>query len=139
MIVIVLILIYLIYKHIYLNNVFQKNNNKTIIKDGKLIFSEIIKTKYTLNCIIKELEKNNISTLEEVKLGIIINDKLKIYTNKIPIPLIFNGNINYQSLNDIKKKPQWLYNILKYKEIELSNVFYSFYVDDRLFIIQKDA
>ncbi|MFA5603511.1 MAG: YetF domain-containing protein [Bacilli bacterium] len=109
-----------------------------IVKDGKVDFEILLKTKYSLNDVINLLQLQGIKKLEDISLARIKNNRLIIKRYQNPVSLIFNGKVDYQMLNDIEKTPKWLFNILESKKLNVGNIYYSFYIDDRIYIIQKD-
>lgn len=119
-------------------NLKKEKDNTLVIKNGLINFNVFSKTKYTIYKLLEELEKKEINKIEDVKSAYLDDDKLIIDVFQKPLSLIFNGDIDYQALIDINKHPDWLMEILKSKNLNLDNVYYSFYVDDRLYIIQKD-
>ena len=56
-----------------------------------------------------------------------------------PLPVILDGEIDYETLAQIKKDEQWLDKVLKERSLNLDNVFYAFYKDKNLFIIEKET
>ena len=53
------------------------------------------------------------------------------------IPIILDGIIDFNVLNEIKKDYNWIIKILKEKNIELEEVFYAFYTNKKVFVIKK--
>ncbi|MDD2181279.1 MAG: DUF421 domain-containing protein [Bacilli bacterium] len=113
-------------------------NNNIVIRNGKVNFSEIAKKKYSLHSLVNELSNQGIGKIEDIKMAYLNNDELVVEKQYQPLPLVINGVIDYQTLTDINKTPDWLLEILESKNLSLSNIYYSFYIDERLFIIQKD-
>ncbi len=112
-----------------------------IIKNGKLNFNEMTKLRYSLDDLIMQLREQGISSIEEVNYAVLENDgKLSIFdsTNEYPIPLILDGCINREVLKEIKKDEEWLYELLRRKNVALEDVFYAFYTDKKTFIIKKN-
>ena len=54
------------------------------------------------------------------------------------MPLILDGVVSYETLKEIKKNENWLYNCLEKEQIELEEVFYAFYRKGNIYIIKKD-
>ena len=54
------------------------------------------------------------------------------------MPLILDGVIDKESLNNINKSNDWLKNELVKKRILLNDVFYAFYKNQKIYIIKKD-
>lgn len=112
-----------------------------IIKNGKIVFSEMIKLRYSLDDLILQLREQGVTSIEDVKFAILENNgNLSVFDKKssYPLPIILDGVVDYQVLNDINKTTKWLYRILKEKNIELEEVFYAFYAKGNTFIIKKN-
>lgn len=115
-------------------------NPVVIIKNGKLNFEEMTKLRYSLDDLVMQLREQGIGSIEEVNYAVLENDgKLSILDNDMnyPIPLILDGCINKEVLKEIKKDEEWLYKLLRTKNVSLENVFYAFYTDKKTFIIKK--
>ena len=55
-----------------------------------------------------------------------------------PLPIILDGEIDYDVLKDMNKDETWVNKILKKNNIELENVFYAFYTKNKTYIIKKN-
>ena len=115
-----------------------------IISNGKLNFSEMKKQKYNLNDLLLQLRDKGIRTIEEVDYAILeTNGKLSVFqkqddnNNVFPLPLVLDGVIEENNLKFINKTRKWLNNELCKKKINLDNIFYSFYKDDEIYIIEN--
>lgn len=111
-----------------------------IIKNGKLNLTEMSKLRYSLDDLITQLRLQGIKSIENIKYAILENNgSLSVFTddNDYPIPLILDGIINYEVLKEINKDYKWLNNILVNKNLELKNIFYAFFANKKLFIIEK--
>ena len=111
-----------------------------IIKNGKLNFTEMSKIRYSLDDLITQLRLQGIKKIKKIKYAVLENNgNLSIFTDNsdYPIPLILDGVIDYQVLKEINKDYKWLNNILINKNLELKNVFYAFYTNKKIFIIEK--
>lgn len=122
----------------YLGNTNLYDGKIVVIENGKINFKELIKTKYSVEMLLQELEEIGVKKIENVKLAYVKDGKLVIDKHVGPYSLIFNGQIDYQALKEINKTPNWLHAILKARDLELQNIYYSFYIDDKLYIIQKE-
>lgn len=114
-----------------------------IIKNGKINFKEMEKQRYGLEDLLTQIRDKGIKSLDEIEYAILENNgKLSIflYDNKniYPMPLILDGKIQYDTLNNINKNKEWLYSVLKQEKTKLENVFYAFYKNNKCFIIKKD-
>lgn len=112
-----------------------------IIKDGKLNFKDMTKLRYTIDDLIAQLREQGIKSIEEVNYAVLENNgKLSVFENSkdYPLPIIIDGNIDYDVLKDMKKDKKWIYKILDDNNITLDNVFYAFYTKNKTYIIKKD-
>ena len=116
-------------------------NPIVIIKDGKLNFKDMTKLRYTIDDLIAQLREQGIKSIEEVNYAVLENNgKLSVFENSkdYPLPIIIDGNIDYDVLKDMKKDKKWIYKILDDNNITLDNVFYAFYTKNKTYIIKKD-
>lgn len=116
-----------------------------IISNGKLNFSEMKKQKYNLNDLLLQLRDKGIRTIEEVDYAILeTNGKLSVFqkqddnNNIFPLPLVLDGVIEENNLKFINKTRKWLNNELSKKKINLDNIFYAFYKDDDIYVIENE-
>ncbi len=116
-----------------------------IISNGKLNFSEMKKQKYNLNDLLLQLRDKGIRTIEEVDYAILeTNGKLSVFqkqddnNNIFPLPLVLDGVIEENNLKFINKTRKWLNNELNKKKINLDNIFYAFYKDDDIYVIENE-
>ncbi len=116
-----------------------------IISNGKLNFSEMKKQKYNLNDLLLQLRDKGIRTIEEVDYAILeTNGKLSVFqkrddnNNIFPLPLVLDGVIEENNLKFINKTRKWLNNELSKKKINLDNIFYAFYKDDEIYVIESE-
>ena len=116
-----------------------------IISNGKLNFSEMKKQKYNLNDLLLQLRDKGIRTIEEVDYAILeTNGKLSVFqkqddnNNVFPLPLVLDGVIEENNLKFINNTRKWLNNELSKKKINLDNIFYAFYKDDEIYVIENE-
>lgn len=112
-----------------------------IIKNGKLMFKEMSKLRYSLDDLISQLREQGIKSIDEVNYAVLENNgKLSIFEegNDYPLPLILDGVIDYYVLNEIRKDENWIMSLLKKRKIALEDVFYAFYTKEKTFIIKKE-
>lgn len=117
-----------------------------IINKGKICYKEMLKQRYTLEDLLLELRNNGIKNINDVEFAILENNgNLNIFEyNKIlkdkyfPFPLILDGVIQYDTLDNINKDDTWLINYLNKRKIFLDEVFYAFYKSNKIYIITKD-
>ncbi len=116
-------------------------NPIVIIKDGKLNFKDMTKLRYTIDDLIAQLREQGIKSIEEVNYAVLENNgKLSVFNKDkdYPLPIIIDGNIDYDVLKDMKKDEKWIKRILDDNNITLNNVFYAFYAKNKTYIIKKD-
>lgn len=111
-----------------------------IIKNGKLNFTEMSKIRYSLDDLITQLRLQGIKSIEKIKYAILENNgSLSVFTDNsdYPMPIILDGIIDYEVLKEIKKDYKWLNNILVNKGLQLNDIFYAFYTNNKIFIIER--
>ena len=112
-----------------------------IIKNGKLNFTEMSKLRYSLDDLLTQLRLQGVKSIDKVKYAILENNgNLSIFNDNsdYPLPLILDGVINYNTLKEIKKDYNWLVNNLKKKNLEIDEIFYAFYTNNKTFIITRN-
>lgn len=115
-----------------------------IINRGKINFKEMLKQRYNLDDLLTQLREKGIRSIDEVDYAILeTSGKLSVFekgdNKNFPLPVILDGEIDYETLAQIKKDEQWLDKVLKERSLNLDNVFYAFYKDKNLFIIEKET
>ena len=119
-------------------------NPSFIIKNGKINYREMIKQKYNLDDLLTQLREKGYRNIEDIEYAILENNgTLSVfeYNNKkgdspLPMPIILDGKIQYDTLNNMHKKDDFIKDILKEKGIDIKNVFYAFYKNKNIFIIK---
>lgn len=114
-----------------------------IILNGKLNFKELVKCRYSLDNILLELRQNQIKSISDVEYAFLeTNGKLSVFkynflktSSDYPMPIIIEGKIDNNTLKYIKKNKVWVLNELRKRKIKLEDVFYSFYKNNKLYII----
>lgn len=115
-----------------------------IINRGKINFKEMLKQRYNIDDLLVQLRTQSIKSIEEVDYAILeVNGKLSIFKktdndNTYPLPIIINGILDEETLIQIKKSKNWLNKELINRKIEINNIFYCFYQNNSLYIIEKD-
>lgn len=120
-------------------------NPSVIISRGKVNFEEMKKQRYNLDDLLMQLRMNMIKSIEEVDYAILeTNGKLSIFkraddpNRTYPLPLILDGKLDEDVLIQINKTKAWLKKELEENNTSLENVFYGFYQNKNLYIIEKD-
>ncbi len=117
-----------------------------IIDKGIINFNEMVKQRYTLDDLLLELRGKSIKSISDVEYAILENDgSLSVFKYNFlklnslnPFPLILDGVIQNDTLKYLKKDKKWVNELLKEKNIDLSNVFYAFYKNNDTYIIKKN-
>ena len=116
-------------------------NPTIIIKNGTLNFTEMSKLRYSLDDLLTQLRLQGVKSIDKVKYAILENNgNLSVFNDNsdYPLPLILDGVIDYNTLKEIKKDYNWLINSLKKKNLEIDEVFYAFYTNNKTFIITRN-
>lgn len=117
-----------------------------LIENGKIKFKELMKNRYTLNDLLLELRQNSIKTISDVEYAILeSNGKLSVFKYNIlktksdyPMPLIIEGDIQEETLKNIKKSKEWLVDKIHNKGMLVNDVFYCFFKNNKIYIIKKN-
>lgn len=117
-----------------------------LIENGKIKFKELMKNRYTLNDLLLELRQNSIKTISDVEYAILeSNGKLSVFKYNIlktksdyPMPLIIEGDIQEETLKNIKKSKEWLVDKIHNKGMLVNDVFYCFFKNNKIYIINKN-
>lgn len=141
--VIVFIQILLSYISLKSNKIrdFFEGKPTVIIKQGKVVFSQMVKLRYTLDDLLTQLREQGIKSIEEVDYAVLENNgELSVFQNTkdYPIPLIMDGVVDYGILKEIGKNKKWLEKLLKDNNVQLENIFYAFYRNNKTYMIKKD-
>ena len=118
-----------------------------IIVDGKIKYKELIKNRYSLDDLLLELRQKSIKSIKDVEYAVLEpNGKLSIFEYNIlktksdyPMPLIIDSEIQYETLKYLKKNKDWLIDKIHNKRILLNDVFYCFYKNGKIYIINKNV
>lgn len=116
-----------------------------IINRGKINFEEMKRQRYNLDDLLTSLRNNSIKSIEEVDYAILeVSGKLSIFKKQddlnstYPLPLILDGKLDKDVLRQIRKKEDWLYKELERKNTSINDIFYCFYKDNNLYIIENN-
>ncbi len=116
-----------------------------IIKKGVINFKNMVEQRYTLDDLLLQLREKDVRTIDEVDYAILeINGKLSVFKkdnkdkNIYPLPIIIDGNVQYENLYSINKNKSWLLNLLYDRKIMVKDVFYAFYKKNDIYIIKNN-
>ena len=115
-----------------------------MINRGIINFKEMVRQRYNIDDLLTQLREQGIKSIEEIDYAVLeTSGNLSVFkkeNNKFgdyPLPLILDGEIQEDTINQLKKDEKWLKKTLKEEKVDLDNVFYAFYKDKSLFIIKK--
>ena len=115
-----------------------------IIKNGKVNYQQMVRQKYNLDDLLTQLREKGYRNIEEVEYAVLENNgtlSTFSYNNKrnkspIPMPIILDGKIQYDTLKEMNRDSTFVKRILEDKKIKLEDIFYAFYKDNNVFIIK---
>lgn len=147
--VLVLALLQIVFAKISLKNIkfrrFIDGKPVIIIKKGIINFKNMVEQRYTLDDLLVQLREKDIRSIDEVEYAILeINGKLSVFKkddkdkNIYPMPIIVDGEVQFDNLYAINKSKTWLLNTLTKKNINASDVFYAFCKNNDLYIIKAN-
>ena len=117
-----------------------------IINRGKINFKEMLNQRYNLDDLLVQLRSKGIKSIEEVDYAILeTSGKLSVFKKEedknrsYPLPIIIEGEIQEDTLIQINKDKKWLKETLKDKNYILDDIFYGFYKNNKLFLIEKNT
>ena len=111
-----------------------------IIDSGKISYCEMVKQKYNLDDLLTQLREQGYRSIEDIEYAILENSgKLSVFSydkknNGLPLPIIIDGKIQYDTLKYIKRKEEFVKDLIK--DINIKDIFYAFYKNKKLFIIK---
>ena len=119
-------------------------NPSVIINNGMINYKEMVKQRYNMEDLMTQLREKGIRSLEEVDFAILESSgNLSVFkkTSKLlgeyPLPVIIDGEIDYDTLRQLEINEEWIINYLDKYKIGLSDVFYGFYRNKSLYLIKK--
>lgn len=124
---------------------FMDGEPSLIIKEGRLCFQEMSKQRYNLNDLLLQLRNKSIASIEEVEYAFLeANGNLSIFPYKrfqrkqdFPLPLILDGKVQEQTLQELHKNKAWLDRLLLDQGLQLDDIFYAFYKSKKAYIIKR--
>ena len=117
-------------------------NPSVIIENGKVNFKEMKRQRYNIEDLLMQLRNNSIKSISEIDYAVLeTNGKLSIFkknnNNDYPLPLILNGIVDTNTLRKIKKDERWLDDELEKKNVSREDIFYCFYENNNLYVIES--
>jgi len=126
-----------------IRNLFD-GNPSVIVNKGKINFKEMVRQRYNMEDLLTQLREKDVRSIEEVDYAILeTSGNLSVFKKsdklfgEYPIPVILDGQIDYDTLEQINKSESWITKTLKSDNLEISDIFYGFYRDKSLFLIKK--
>ena len=117
-------------------------NPSVIIENGIVNFKEMKRQRYNIEDLLMQLRDNSIKSISEIDYAVLeTNGKLSIFkkdnNTDYPLPLILNGIIDKNTLKKIDKDEDYVLREIHRRDLELEDIFYCFYQDDNLYIIES--
>lgn len=116
-----------------------------IINRGKVNFKEMKKQRYNLDDLLTQLRGNSIKSIDEIDYAILeTNGKLSIFKKSednqstYPLPIVIDGQLDKETLIQINKTEDWFYKEIDKQNLKIKDIFYCFYKDKNLYIIEKN-
>lgn len=114
-----------------------------IIARGKIRYKEMVKQRYNMDDLLTQLREKGIRSIEEVDYAILeTSGNLSVFKNDssylgdYPMAVIVDGEIDNNTLIEMKKSNKFILDLLKEKNLNIKDVFYAFYHKHNLFIIK---
>lgn len=111
-----------------------------IINNGKLNIKEMIKQRYNMDDLLSQLREEKYKSISEVGYAILeTSGKLSVFKKEkkkdmvFPLPLIIEGEIDFEALSMLNKDYEWL---KKNISVDIKDVFYGFYKNESIYIIK---
>lgn len=127
-------------EHKTLRNYFD-NDPVILIKNGRIIFKNLIDNNYTVEELLNELKKRNIYSFSNIKYLFLESDKsisiLSFSDNSIPTPLIMYGEVNKEVLKNNSLNIKDVKYMLDKEHVNLSDIYYALYKNKKLYIIKN--
>lgn len=115
-----------------------------IISHGKLNYNNLISQRLTIDDLLLQLRQKEIRSIEDVEYAFLeTNGKLSIFKygtlkikKDIPMPVIIEGVIQHEILEELNKNEEWVNNLLKENNLNLNEVFYALVKKTYVYIIK---
>lgn len=115
-----------------------------IISHGKLIYNNLISQRLSIDDLLLQLRQKEIRSIEDVEYAFLeTNGKLSIFKygafkmkKDIPMPVIIEGVIQYDILDELNKSEEWLNDVLKENNVSLNEVFYALVKKTYVYVIK---
>ena len=116
-----------------------------IIKNGKINYKEMIKSRYSIDDLLVDLRCKEIKTIDDIEYAFLEhNGKLSIFkynkfhfNSSFPMPIIIDGDIQEDTLVHLKKSKLWLNKALNINNYDIKNILYAYYKNNKIYVINK--
>lgn len=113
-----------------------------LVREGEIDFKALKKIRYTVSNLLLQLRKKNVFNLHEIKLAFLeTTGELTVITNqiqdKINLPVIVDGKINEINLDIIGVDEFFIKNMLKKRELEISQIILAMLSEEKKLKIIK--
>lgn len=115
-----------------------------MINRGVINFKEMIRQRYNIDDLLTQLREQHVKSIDEVDYAVLESDgKLSVFKKKegrfgdYPLPLILDGVVQKETLDQLQKTEHWLDRVLRQEGVLLEEVFYAFYREKHLFLIKQ--
>lgn len=146
--IVVLVSLEMLFSYLSLKNKKARNivdgEPSVIINKGKINFKEMVKQRYSLDDLLTQLRDKSVKSIEEVDYAILeTSGSLSIFKKSddkhctYPLALILDGKLDDEVLFQIKRTKKWLYKELDKDNLRIEDIFYAFYRNKKLYIIEK--
>lgn len=134
---------YISLKHAKIRDAFD-GTPSVMINRGVVNFKEMVRQRYNIDDLLTQLREQHVRTIEEVDYAVLESSgKLSVFKKRdnkfgdYPLPLILDGEIQQDTLVQIKKNEKWIDRTLKDEGVSIDDVFYAFYKDKGLYLIRR--
>lgn len=116
-----------------------------VINRGKINFEGMLKQRYNIDDLLTQLRDKGVKSIEEVSFAVLeTNGSLSVFETKnddkhYPLPVILDGIVDEDVLIQIGKTRDWLDKKISEKKLIIEDVYYAFYRNNNLFIINKET
>ena len=115
-----------------------------IISHGKLNYNSLISQRLSIDDLLLQLRQKEIRSIEDVEYAFLeTNGKLSIFKygalkikKDIPMPIIIEGVIQHEILEELNKSEEWITSLLEENNVSLDEVFYALVKKTYVYIIK---
>lgn len=118
--------------------------SSVLINKGKINYKEMKKQRYNIDDLLVQLREQSIKSLDEVDFAILETDgKISVFKRQddpnrdFPLPVIIDGKADEKTLKYINKNVRWLENELNKDKLKIEDIFYAFYKNKELYLIEQ--